>query len=242
MSLTLQYQKREAKEKPNTLRKSGKLPAVFYGRTQTAAPITLSSKEFEKVWKKAGENTVVSLQGGGDEVQALIHEVDKHPVTGAVRHADFYVFEKGQKLKIKVPIEFTGVAPAVKDLGGVLVKVMHDLEIEAEPKDLPRAITVDISPLATFESVITAKEVALPAGVSLVVSPDEVVASVYEPKEEAVETAPADLSQIAVVEKGKKPAEGEAGADGAAAAKPDAKKEEGKKEEKKEEKKAEKKQ
>ena len=237
MVITLQYEKRGQKEKPNALRRSGKLPAVFYGRKQTATSVALSAKEFEKVWKRAGENTVVSLQGGGDEVQALIHAVDRHPVTGAIRHADLYVFEKGQKLKIKVPIEFKGVSPAVKDLGGVLVKVMHDLEIEAEPKDLPRAITVDISSLATFESVITAKEVTLPAGVSLIVSPDEVVASVYEPKEEVVEAAPADLSQIEVVEKGKKPAEGEAGVEGALAAKSDAKKEEGKKEEKKGEKK-----
>jgi large subunit ribosomal protein L25 len=241
MALTLHYEKRDQKSAPRTLRKSGKLPAVFYGRRRAATPITVSAKEFEKVWRKAGENTVVGLQGGSDEVQALIHEVDKHPVTGAVRHADFYVFEKGQKLTIKVPIEFTGIAPAVKDLGGVLVKVMHNLEIEAEPKDLPRSIAVDISSLATFESVITAREVALPAGVSLVTSPSEVIASVYEPKEEVVEAAPVDLSQIAVVEKGKKPTEGESTAEGAGAAKSDTKKEEGKKDEKKEEKKAEKK-
>lgn len=211
--LTLQYEKRDAKQKPNALRRSGKLPAIFYGRSQTSTPITLSAKEFEQVWKKAGENTVVSLQGGDDEVQALIHDVDKHPVTGDVRHADFYVFEKGQKLKIKIPIEFTGVSPAVKDLGGVLVKVLHELEIEAEPKDLPRSIIIDVSPLATFESVITAKEVKLPPGVALIASPDEVVASVYEPKEEVVEEAPApDLSQIEVQKKGKEAAEGEASA------------------------------
>lgn len=240
MSLTLQYDKRDAKARPNALRRAGKLPAVFYGRAQAATSIALSAKEFEKVWKKAGENTVVNLQGDGGEVPALIHDVDKHPVTGAPRHADFYVFEKGQKLTIKVPIEFTGVSPAVKDLGGVLVKVMYDLEIEAEPKDLPRAITVDISPLASFESVITAKEVKLPVGVSLIASPDEVVASVYEPKEEAVEAAPVDLSAIEVQKKGKEEIAGDAGAAPVAgAAKPE--KADAKKEEKKDEKKTEKK-
>lgn len=232
MTLVLQYEKRDVKQSPNALRKSGRLPAVFYGRRQTATSVALSLKEFEKVWKKAGENTIVNLQGDGDEVQALIHDIDRHPVTGAVRHADFYVFEKGQQLKIKIPIEFTGVAPVVKDQGGVLVKVMHELEIEAEPKNLPHMIAVDISPLATFESVITAKEVKLPAGVSLIAAPDEVVASVYEPKEEVVEAAPApDLSQIAVVKKGKEAAEG-APTVGDTTAKPEAKKEE-KKEEKK---------
>lgn len=242
MTIALQYEKRDPNVSPDRLRNAGKIPAIFYGRTQKSTPIALSAKEFEKVWKKAGENIVVNLQGGNGEVHALIHAVDKHPVTDIPRHADFYVFEKGQKLKIKIPIEFKGVSPAVKDLGAVLVKVMHDLEIEAAPKDLPQKIEVDISPLAAFGNVITAKEVKLPEGVLLVAFPDDVVVSVYEPKEEIVEEVPVDLSQIAVVEKGKKPIGGEAGAEGAVATKPDAKKEEGKKEEKKEEKKAEKKQ
>src|SRR3989344_6687713 len=218
MALTLAYEKRDAKARPKTLRNSGKLPAVFYGRKQASTPIVISAREFEKVWKRACESAIVNLQSGSEEVQALINDVDKHPVTGAVRHADFYVFEKGQKLKIKIPIECTGVSPAVKDLGAVLVKVMHDLEIEAEPKNLPQKLEVDISSLATFESVITAKEVKLPEGVALVASPDEVVASVYEPKEEVVEEAPVDLSAIEVVKKGKEVPEGEEGAEGGAPA------------------------
>jgi large subunit ribosomal protein L25 len=232
MALSLKYEKRDKKVAPNTLRNAGKIPAVFYGRKQESTPITLSSREFEKVWKKAGETAVVNLEGGEGEVQALIKDVDKHPVTDTVRHADFYVFEKGQKLKIKIPLDFKGTSPAVKDLGAVLVKVMHDLEVEAAPKDLPHKIEVDLAFLTTFESVITAKEVKLPEGVTLVASPDEVVASVYEPKEEVVEETPVDLSTIEVMEKGKKPAEGEADSTGSP--------QEGgtpKKEEKKEEKK-----
>lgn len=223
MAINLTYEKRDPNVAPNTLRNAGKIPAVFYGKKQESTPITLSTKEFEKVWKKAGENTVVNLQGGGDEVQALIHNVEKHPVTGTARHADFYVFEKGQKLKIKVPIEFVGVAPAVKDQGGVLVKVMHDLEIEAEPKNLPQTIEVDIAPLSAFGNTITAREVKLPEGVTLVVSPDEVVASVYEPKEEVVEEVPVDLSTIEVMKKGKEETPGE---EGAAASVPEAPKKE----------------
>lgn len=225
MAISLQYEKREAKQSPKSLRGAGRIPAVFYGRKQESTPITVATREFEKVWKKAGETAIVNLVSGGEEVQALIHDVDRHPVIGTPRHADFYVFEKGQKLKIKIPIEFTGVSPAVKDLGGVLVKVIHDLEIEAEPKNLPQKIEVDISSLATFESVIIASAVKLPEGVALVISPDEVVASVYEPKEEVVEEAPVDLSTIEVMEKGKKPVEGEEGAAAEGAA-PEAKKDE----------------
>lgn len=242
MAITLQFEKRDAKVAPNTLRNAGKIPAVFYGRKQKSTSITIATRDFEKVWKKAGEHTIVNLENKGEEVQALLHAVDKHPVTGTPRHADFYVFEKGQKLKIKIPIEFIGVSPAVKDLGAVLVKVVHDLEIEAAPKDLPQKLEVNISSLVAFGNVITAKEIALPAGVSLVVAPDDVIASVYEPKEEVVEEVPVDLSTIEVAKKGKEPVEGEAEAadapkGGAPAASGQAASGAGKKEEKKDAKK-----
>ena len=234
MVITLQYEKRDAKVAPRTLRNAEKIPAVFYGRKQKSTSVVLSAREFDKVWKKAGENMVVNLQGVSGDIQALIHDVQKHPVTGVARHADFYVFEKGQKLKIKVPLVFTGVSPAVKDLGAVLVKVLHDLEIEAEPKDLPQKLEIDISPLTAFGNTITAKEIKLPAGVTLVISPEDIVASVYEPKEEVIEEAPVDLSTIEVQKRGKEEAPGE---EGAAAPAEGALKKEEKKEGKKEEKK-----
>ena len=221
MAIGLKFEKRDPKASPNTLRRAGKMPAVFYGRKQSSTPISIAQREFEKVWKKAGENTVVNLESEGDEVQALIHDVDRHPVSGVPQHADFYVFEKGQKLKIKIPIEFKGVSPAVKDLGAVLVKVVHDLEIEAEPKNLPQKLEVDISSLAAFGNIITAKDIKLPEGVSLVISPEDVIASVYEPKEEVIEEVPVDLSAIEVQKRGKEEVPGEEGAapaEGAAAA------------------------
>jgi len=229
MAFALKYEKRDQNAAPNTLRNAGKIPAIFYGRKQVSTPITVSAKEFEKVWKKAGETAVINLQSGDDEVQALIKDVDRHPVFGNPRHADFYVFEKGQKLKIKIPLVFSGTSPAVKDLGAVLVKVMHDLEIEAAPKDLPQKLEVDISSLAAFGDNITAKAVKLPESVTLIASPDDIVASVYEPKEEVVEEAPVDLSAIEVQKKGKEEVPGEEGAAPADGAAP-------KKEEKKEEK------
>ncbi len=239
MVIALAYEERDTKEKPAVLRRAGKIPAVFYGAKQKAVSVALSAKEFEKVFKKAGENTVVVLQNSGGDVETLVQQVDRHAVSGAVLHADFYAFEKGQKLKVKVPIEFIGIAPAVKDLGGVLVKVLRELEIEAAPKDLPHHIAVDVSPLVSFESVITAKQIVLPPRVVLITNPDEVVISVYEPKEEVVEVAPVDLSAIEVTKKGKEVKEGEEGAvaAGAAAGEKDPKKAEGKKEPKKEEKK-----
>lgn len=219
-AVSIKAEKRDARESPAALRKAGKMPAVYYGKKQASTPIAVSEKEFAKAFREAGESTVVTLEMPEGSLDSLIYAVDRDPIVGRARHADFYVFEKGQKIKIKVPIEFIGVAPAVKDLGGVLVKVLHEIEIEAAPKDLPHAIAADISPLVDFKSQLLAKQVALPAGVALVTGEDEVVASVYEPKEEMEQPVAApDLSAIEVEKKGKEAKEGEEGAPEAAAPK-----------------------
>ncbi len=208
--LSLKIEKRDIKIAPEKIRKSGQIPAVFYGRKEKSTPISIVTKDFIKVWKKAGESTVVTLTGAGEDLDALIQDVDLDPVTEAPRHADFYVFEKGQKIKIKVPIEFTGISGAVKDLGGILTKVLHDLNIEAEPKNLPHTLIADIASLVALDSQILAKDIKLPAGVVLLEKPEEVVAAIAVPKEEPVEEVPVDLSAIETVgDKGIKPKEGE---------------------------------
>jgi large subunit ribosomal protein L25 len=230
--LTLNVEKRDPKTTLASIRKAGKMPAVFYGKKEKSTSIEIPYAIFEKTLKTAGESSILHLSGEGIDVDVLIKEVDRDPVTDKPRHADFYAIEKGKKLEIKVPIVFVGVAPAVKDLAGVLVKVMHEIEIEALPKDLPHNIEVDISTLATFDSVVAVKDIKVPAGVEIKAKPEDVIASVYEPKEEVVEEAPVDLSAIEVTKKGKEAKEGEVPAEGAEAPK----KEEGKKEEKKDKK------
>ncbi len=214
--LTLAYKNRE-KATLHAIRKEGGMPAVFYGPKEQSTPIAIKEGDFKKVWNEAGESSIITLKGnGGEEHEALIHDVDTHPVTGAPRHADFYVIEKGKKLEINVPLEFVGVSEAVKSMGGTLVKVLHEVEIEALPKDLPRELTVDISALATLESQILAKDIKLPAGVTLITGPEEVIASIAVTKVEEEEVKTLDVDAIELVDqKGKEPGEaveGEAGA------------------------------
>ncbi len=230
MAITLKVTKRDLAIKPKALRAEGLVPAVFYGKKEPSTAISIAKPEFLKVWKEAGESSVVILSGDGIEVESLITDVTRHPVSGVPQHVDFYVFEKGKKIKIKIPLEFTGTAAAIKDLGGSLIKVLHEIEIEALPKDLPRSIVIDISPLKEFSSVIKANTIVLPKGVALVAHADEVVASIAEPRkvEEEVVAAPIDLSTIEVAKKGKEAKEGAEGEEAAAEA-PKKEKEEKKK-------------
>lgn len=202
--LKLKVEKRTEIGKPKKLRKSGFLPAVFYGKKEKATPVSVATRDFEKIWKKAGESTILTLSGVGDDKDVLIQDVDFDPVTNAPRHADFYVIEKGAKVQVDIPLEFTGESIAVKTLGGNLVKVLHDIEIKVSPKNLPKNLEVDISGLVDFTVRITAKDIKLPESAELITNEDEVVALVAEAVEEVEEevTAP-DLSSIEVEKKGK---------------------------------------
>lgn len=208
--LSLIAEKRNLKINAEKVRAAGKLPAVYYGPKEASTAVAIPMAEFKKVWKKAGQSSVVILKDGSDEHEVLIHEIDVHPLSGEPRHADFYVIEKGKKIEVSVALNFIGTAPAVKDKGGILVKVHREIEVEAAPRDLPHELNIDISKLVEFTDVIHAKEIPLPAGVELKINPEEVVASIAEPKEE-VEEAPAaiDMSAIEVEAKGKEPKEGD---------------------------------
>ncbi len=208
--LTLKTEIRSKADKLEKIREAGKVPAVFYGKKEASTPISIPKVEFLKVWKEAGESSVVTLETPTGAKESLIQDVDLDPITGVPRHADFYVFEKGHKVEVELPLEFVGIPAAVKDLGGMLVKVLYKIKIEAMPKDLPHNIEVDTSALANFGDQILAKDIAMPVGVELKENPEEVVALVSAPREEKEEEpAPVDLSTIEVEKKGKEESEEE---------------------------------
>lgn len=209
MTFKLKAQKRDVFGKNlKKIRESGMTPVIIYGAKQTATPLFVESKEFARVLGQAGESSIVSLEVEGKNQEVLIHEVQNHPINGQPIHADFYVIEKDKKIEVDVPLVFEGVSPAVKELGGNLVKVLHELSIEALPKDLPHDIKIDISVLTNLDSQILIKDVKVPTGVKFLNEPEEVVALISEAGEEVVaEEAPVDISQIEVEKKGKQETE-----------------------------------
>jgi len=211
MTINIKAEKRDKIGKLKALRNEGLMPAVYYGHKKESIPIQIKKNEFLKVWKNARESSVIKLETPDGEIEALIHAVDLDPITDEPRHVDFYIFEKGHKVEIAVPIEFIGVSPAVKDLGGVLMKILHEIKIKAEPSNLPRQINIDISSIAELEGQILAKDIVMPKGVELMENLEEVIVTVATPKaeEKVEEVAPADLTQIEVEKKGKKEEEGE---------------------------------
>jgi len=211
--MELTVEKRDISKKPKALREKGILPAVIYGRKEESTPITVDRKAFEKAFRIGGESTVFTLKGLGEDKDVLIHEVSVDPLTGVALHADFYAIAKGQTVTVSVPFEFDGESPAVKDKGGLLLKVMHELEIEVLPKELPHAFHVDLSKLENIDDKVLVKDIVLPPSAKISIDIDEVVAMITEAKEEVVEEVAIDLTQIETsVERGKKEDEGDEGA------------------------------
>lgn len=208
--LVLDVTKREGTEPADALRTRGIVPAIFYGPKEEATPIAIEALKLERIWKEAGETTIITLKGIGEDKDTLIHDAQFHPVTGKLLHADFYVLEKGKKVKIKIPLEFTGVAPAEKQ-GHIIVKALHDVEIEVAPQELPQHLDVDLSVLENIGDHITASEIKLPPSAALITGADEIVASVTAFKEEAVEITPAP--ETVIIGEEKKDAEGAEGAE-----------------------------
>lgn len=178
------------------------MPAVVYGHKQEALSISLSLHEFERVLRKAGESTLIELTGLDKPIQVLIHDVDHDPVTTTPRHADFYAIEKGAKVQVAIQLSYVGESPAVK-AGSNLVKVMHEIEVEADPTKLPQEIEVDVSVLAQDGDQIHVKDLKLPAGVMFTAGEDEVVALIQAVEIEPEEPVTVDMDAIEVEKKGK---------------------------------------
>jgi large subunit ribosomal protein L25 len=201
MIMTLDVERRNSKESAHDLRKMGFAPAVFYGPKEEATPIKVNARRLASLWKEAGETTIIKLSGAGHDLDTLIKDIQIHPVTGQILHADFYALEKGKKIEIAVPLHFIGEAPAEK-LGHVISKALHEIEIEVAPAELPHALDVDLSVLTDVGTHITAADIKLPPSATLKISPEEIVASVTEHKEEAPEptAAPAEGEAAATAE------------------------------------------
>lgn len=199
MTITLQVTPRDSKESGEALRARGVVPAVFYGPKEASTPIAIDARALESLWKKAGETTLITLTGAGEDKDTLINDVQTHPVTGQILHADFYVIEKGKKVTVNIPIEFVGQATAEK-LGHIVSKALHEVEIEVAPQEIPHVLEVDISGLENVGDMITASQIALPKSAELKTDPEEVLVSITEFHEEKAEETPAAESEGAAAD------------------------------------------
>lgn len=212
MAIMLTLSAKTRGEKTKTLRKKGILPGVLYGpKIKKNLSLEIDEKEFEKVYKEAGESSLIKLKIKNeklkiDEFLVLIHDIQFDPLTGKPIHIDFYQPSFKEEIEVTVPLIFEGEAPAVKDSGGTLVKNISELEIRALPQNLPHEIKVSIENLKTFADNVLIKDLKLPAGVKVLRAAEEIVAHVLAPvkvEEELVKPIEEKVEEVGKVEEKK---------------------------------------
>ena len=205
------------------LRKDGIVPAELYGHGIKNEHVAVVMKDLRKVLRHAGETSIISLMVGTKKYPVFIHDVSRNPITDEIQSVDFYSVRMDQKMRIKVPFAFIGEAPGVKEKGGVLVRSMSELEIEALPNDIPHTIEVDLKVLNDVGVSIHVSDLKVPNEVRVLAKPEFVVATITarmtEEQEAALAAKGADVSEIKTEGDIKKeaaaaaaPAEGEAAA------------------------------
>ena len=170
------------------IREGGKIPAVVYGKGSQSRSLAVDFSSFNKVYEKAGESTLIDLKvADAEPIKILIKDVQLDPVSDDIIHIDFKEVTMGEKMNVTIPLNFIGESLAVKDLMGVLITNIDELEVECLPKDLIYEIEVDISVLKTFDDVIRIKDVVAPETIAVLNNPEDAVVLVSPPRVEEEE-------------------------------------------------------
>jgi len=164
------------------IRRFGFIPAVLYGKGQESIALQIPVKDFDRALRVAGESTLIYVNVDDKSYPTIIHDVARDARKDNVIHADFYKVKLDEKIRTSVPVVFVGESPAVKELLAIFVRNVNELEVEAFPQDLPHEISIDISALKAFGDQIHLRDIVLSDTVKLIGEPDEIIATVQEPK------------------------------------------------------------
>lgn len=176
----------ESQKNSKQVRKEGLIPAIAYGSGEENNSVVVDLIEFNKVFDKAGENTIIELViDEKDKMEVLIHDVQMDEISGEFTHADFFRVDMKKKVETEVPLVFTGESPAVKEQGGVLIKGSDSITVRCLPGNIPHEFAVDLSSLKTFEDHIAIKDLNMSDDVESVVDTETIIASVTPPRSEA---------------------------------------------------------
>lgn len=187
-SVALTVAKRDTKRNPRSIRREKKIPAVYYGAGVVSTPIEIAYQDFRKAYKVAGESTIIDLtiEGDGSVKKVLVHAVDYDPVSDQFAHVDFINVDMTKPITAHVPLRLTGVAPAIKEHGGILIHNKTEISIRCLPADLPHDIEIDVSSLAAIHASFYVKDIVVDRSkITILDHADVALVGIAAPKTEA---------------------------------------------------------
>ena len=195
-------------KKVKRLRREGYVPVHVYGAGVEASVHQVEEQVLDRVLPQVGTNVPLMVQTEGrDEDVCFVREVQRHPVFENVLHVDFLRVDVSRTIQSEVPVVITGSAPAVVNMGGTLLQPVQTIVVESLPLDVPGSFAVDVSGLDDFEKAVYVRDIAVPAAVTVLTDPDDLLARVGAPRIEAEDLV---VEEDAELEEGEEPEDAEA--------------------------------
>jgi large subunit ribosomal protein L25 len=198
-----------------SLRKHGLVPGAVYRHGRDTLHLTLDADAFARVYRRAGTARPVDLMVEAiPPMQVLVHKVERHPITGHLRHVVLLELRMSEKVTVEIPVRFLGEAPAVADHGATILTQCEHLRVSALPGDLPSHVDADLSVLRAAHDTLRVGDLAFPPNITVLNDSDEVVATAVppvkraEPEGAVPEAGPSEPERIGAAE-----GSGEAGAE-----------------------------
>lgn len=186
-NLNLNAEIRTTEEKLSEVRTSKMVPAVVYGRHQEPILIKVDNSDFLRTFRKSGESHIINLNVANKNIDVLVHEVQKEPVSWDFLHIDFFAVTKWEKVHTKIHLNIVWASQAVKEWA-VLEQHIKEIEVKVLPSDLIDAIEVDISVLKEMWDHIKLSDLKISSKIEVLTHDDIVVTASKPAKVEVIET------------------------------------------------------
>lgn len=175
-TLTLEGERREALGRHvKALRRDGITPANLYGRGAESVSFQAESRAIDKLVTDGGRGSLVELTIDGEKHQTLLRNLQRHPVTRAIMHADFYIVEMNRAVQTTVPVHLVGESPAARLPGAVITHLTHEVTIECLPANIPAAVELDVAALEELETSLHVSDIAAPEGVEILTDAETII-------------------------------------------------------------------
>jgi large subunit ribosomal protein L25 len=164
------------------LRAAGRVPGVVYGHGREPQSLSLVARDLDKLLSHiAAGSTVIELTLGRATTKTLIREIQRHPFKKQILHIDFMELVAGEKVIVDIPLVFVGIPEGVRLSGALLEQIVHSIEVNVDPSNIPNHIDVDVTNLAMGHS-LHVRDLVLPPGLEVLTDEDTTICAVIAPR------------------------------------------------------------
>jgi len=212
-SLSAELRSERGKGVARKLRAAGRVPGVVYGHGREPQSLSLVARDLDKLLSQiAAGSTVIELTLGRATTKTLIREIQRHPFKKQILHIDFMELVAGEKVIVDIPLVFVGVPEGVRLSGALLEQIVHSIEVNVDPSNIPNHIDVDVTNLAMGHS-LHVRDLKLPEGLEVLTDEDTTICAVIAPRavveEKAEGEGEAAVGEPELIRKAKEDEEGE---------------------------------